>query len=300
MGMLIFRGPRGSGKTTLLLTLLGADYGRHPFDDWRFYGLGMVVEMNDISTLSVGRRGDHRLPRVAESTSEHIQRSDVVGVRAVVTPDTLKALSSPVFPCHRPTAWACPGGISGINGDETNTVLLRQVYDPCDDLPICPRGNRLTEVLRPTLLLSSFQVIEVLNTDSSHGVPRELFGYLVDIVLPRPRSPQPAFTPRFAASDARADIPGLRTVFVAVGVNQQLVDPDVHRKRASISRRGIWNPNPQRSPTIAKCTTLEQSGSRFAEPMVQASMRFEGNNDRAALNKAGDLEYIIEGALAFL
>jgi len=59
--MLIFRGPRGAGKTTLLLTLLGADYGRHPFDDWRFYGLGMPDRLRLPSLLNVLRR-----PKVAE------------------------------------------------------------------------------------------------------------------------------------------------------------------------------------------------------------------------------------------
>ena len=42
----------------------------------------MVAENCDISARL--RLGDHRLPRVTESTSEYVQRTDMVGIRAVL------------------------------------------------------------------------------------------------------------------------------------------------------------------------------------------------------------------------
>ena len=60
----------------------------------------MLLQRAMVSVFFARRRRDHRLLRVTESTSEYIQCSNMVCIRTVVAPGTLKVLSSPVFGCQ--------------------------------------------------------------------------------------------------------------------------------------------------------------------------------------------------------
>ena len=129
------------------------------------------------------RLRDHRLLRVTESASENIHSADVIGIVAVVALNALEYLSSPVFPSNRPTAWACPGGVSGIHSYKTNTVLLSQHRNPCHDLPVCPRCYRFTEIFRTIFLLAFFKILKTFNPKSPYRSPREPFKDSINIIL---------------------------------------------------------------------------------------------------------------------
>jgi hypothetical protein len=81
------------------------------------------------------------------STNEYIHCTNVICICGKSAVHAAKVLAHPAFLRHRLAKRTYAGGISEINGDKTNTVLLRQHLDPCNDLPVCPRGDCLAEIL---------------------------------------------------------------------------------------------------------------------------------------------------------
>lgn len=253
---------------------------------------------NNYDFLTARTRRDHRLLRVAESAGEHVQSADVVGVGAVVAvgTDASERLSSPVFLRHQSTAWACPGGVSGVDRHKTNTVLLSQHFDPCNSLPICPWGDRLAEFLASAGFLSFLQVLEIFDTKDSKSAPRQLLNLVIDIVHAGSGSTEPALASRLASPDPGADSLEVRPVSDAVGIYQQLIDSDVDSKRLTRFCVKFRNPDPERCVVVPERAPLKELCSRLGKPMVEPGMRLKWNDDRISLGESGDLENVVERA----
>jgi len=243
--------------------------------------------------------GDHRLPRVTKSTSENIPGADEIGIRAVVATATPETLSSPVFLSHRPTAGACPGGVSGIDGDKTNTVLLGQHCNPCERLPVCPRGHSLAELFTSTGFFAGLHVLEVFDSQGLDRLPREFFDHLIKVVLSCATGAQASFAPRLTPANTGTNSFSLQPIFVSIGVHKELMDANVHGKRLpTLLYRQVRNSYPEGGPRVSQSTSLKEFCTGFGQPEVKALMALEGNDDGIALGEAGDFENVVEGALA--
>ncbi len=252
----------------------------------------MVVKMHDILTFK--QLGNHRQPRVFQGANENVLCSNKVGIRAVVASDTQKVLSPSVFLCHRSTAWTFLGGISGINSNKTNTVLFCQLFDPCYHLPICPRGYCFTKSLPPVGSLAQFEVFQVLDSQNTKRIPRELLGNPVDVITTCSRSPESAIATRLTTTDPSTNGLGLLAVLLAFGIYKQLVEAYIHGQDLAMLLLLLWNFNPKSSPTISECTALKDFGALFVEPIIEALMAFERDNNRFAFDKPRDFQYIIK------
>jgi hypothetical protein len=168
------------------------------------------------TSIVAGRVGDHRLPTVAASPCETVQRANHVGIVAVVAPKAPEHLSPPVFPRRRPTARACSGGVSRIVADRQHTVLLRQLLDPRQRLPICPRGDHPAEIFGTIFLLTVLDPVQSLMADDANGIPRQPADFLVDVLVSRPPRTELALAARSAAAHAGHHLLHLRSVTVAI------------------------------------------------------------------------------------
>jgi hypothetical protein len=123
----------------------------------------MVVKKHSFSTCGLAP-GDHRLPRIGQSSSENVLCSDEIGVCTVTAAHTDEVLSSSTFFRHLSTGRTCSGGVSRIDRYQKNTVLLSQHIDPFNDLPISPRGDCLAKTFASTGLLTQLQIFQSLDT----------------------------------------------------------------------------------------------------------------------------------------
>ena len=260
----------------------------------------MVAKMCDIlASFFAWRRRDHRLLRVTESASEHVQRSDMVGVPSVVARDALKALSSSVFGRHQSTLRACAGRVARIDFNKTNTVLLCELLDPRKRVPICPWRGRLAKFLAAVFLLAGLQSVQILHANDGQAIPGQLLNRPVDVALTRrPSAPLPLAS-GLTMPDALTDSLDLGSVVRPLGINQQLVDADVYGElRTAFPWLGVWNLDPQRSPSIAEFASLEELRSRLAEPVQQSLVSLEWNDYRITLNESRNLQCIVEAPVA--
>lgn len=230
------------------------------------------------------------------STNEHIHCTDVICICGKPAVHAAKVLCSPTFFRHRFAERTCSGGISGIDSNKTNTVLLRQTFDPCDDLPVCPRSDCFAKTLTSAGAFAQFQVLQSFDAKAAQDVPGESFHLPVNVVLPGPGSTKPALTARFAATYPSADLLGIQAVLVPVGVDKEFVDSDVNAECSTCLGLGVGQLDPERGPSIAKRTALEQIGARLTKPMVESPMALERNDDGFALDQPRNLEHVVEGA----
>ena len=197
-----------------------------------------------------------------------------------------------------------PGGIPGIVGDDENTVLLGQHIDPLYRLPVCPGGHCLPEILSAALLLAALQVLQVLPSDDRDFGPWEFLHFPVDVVFPGAAGTEPALASGLRATDAVADGLRLGAVDRPVGIDQEFVLPDVHGQDFSFQDPfaggfGVRNSDPKRRPSVAKRAALEKFRAGLGEPMVEALVGLERDDNGLALLEDGDLEDEIERALTW-
>ena len=236
-----------------------------------------------------------------ESTIESIQCSDEVGVRTVVALDTSKGLSFPVFLGYPPTVRACPGGIARVVGDEENTVLLGQLVNPLDCLPVCPGGHGLPETFTSTFFLSFLHASKIFSSDHCKLIPRKSFDFGVDEVLSSSSGSKPPSAPWSAATDSLANSFKSLAVPSIVGIDEKLIVADIYSQYLSFEyfiRRNLvyGDSDPKGQQIVPKGTALKELCSRFIEPVAKSLMRLERNYDRSTPNEAGDLEDVIEGS----
>ena len=260
----------------------------------------MVAKMCDIlASFFAWRRRDHRLLRVTESASEHVQRSDMVGVPSVVTRDALKALSSSVFGRHQSTLRACPGRVTRIDFNKTNTVLLCELLDPRKRVPICPWRGRLAKFLAAVFLLAGLQAIQVLHADDGHPIPGKLLNHAVDVALASNPRPALALAAGLTTPDTLADGLNLSPVVRSLGIDQKLADPNVNGElHAALPRFLVGKINPKAGPSFSKFTALEEPRAGLAEPVQQPLVGLKWNNYGLALSQTRDLQNMIEATVS--
>ena len=234
------------------------------------------------------------------STNEHIYCTGVVCICSKAAAHAAEVLAHPAFFRHRFAERTCPGGISGIDSDKQNTVLLRQHLDPCDDLPIGPRGDSLAKGLSSAGLLAQLHVFQILDTEATKSSPRQSLHLPVDVVFARPGSAESSLALGLATPNPSTDSLDFNAVPVSVGVDEQLVDPNVDAENISHLRLLICYLNPESSPTIPKRAALEQFGPRLFQPVVEPLVTPERDDYGLALDQTRDLEHIVEGAFARL
>ena len=247
----------------------------------------------------IGRQpSDHRLLGIGKSTNEYIDCSDVIGIRAVVTTDTIKQLSSPTVLGHRSTSRTCSGSVLRIDSHKTNTVLLSQTRQPCYSLPNSPRCHRLTETLRPCRGLSSLDSPKVFNPKRPQRIPGKLLDRLVDVVLPCPGGTETTLTLGLSSPNSLTNGPDSKTVLGSIGINDQFVDPKVNPKSLAGLDGQVGQFNPEGSPRVSQDTTLEQFGPWFPKPVVKPLVPLERDHDRFPRGQSRDFENVIKGTLA--
>jgi hypothetical protein len=176
---------------------------------------------------------DHRLLGIGMSPDKHIYCTDVICICGKSAVHAAKMLTHPTFLRHRFAEWACSGGISGIDGNKTNTVLLRQHLDPCNNLPIRPRGDSFAKTLSSAGSLAQLQIIQIFYTEASKGGPRKPFHLPVDIIFARPRGAETTLTFGLASTNPGTDSLDFSAILLAGRIDEQLVDPNIDTKLAT-------------------------------------------------------------------
>ena len=232
------------------------------------------------------------------STNEHIHCTDVVCICGKTAAHAAKVLSRPTFLRRRFAERTGSGGISGIDSNKTNTVLLRQHLDPCDSLPVCPRGDCLAKRLSSAELLAQLQVLQILNTEAPKSSPRQPPHLPVNVVFTCSRGTKTALAAGLTPAHASADGLDLGAVPVSVGVDEEFIDANIDSERHAWFWVGIGCLDPESSPAIAERATLKQLGSGLVKPMGQVLVALERDDDGLALDQPGDLENVVEDTFA--
>jgi len=258
------------------------------------------INSNMISlTHNAKRLRDHTLLRITESSIENVQGSDMIGISTVVAPDTLKILSSPVFSCHQPTARTCPGGVSGIHGYKTNTVLLGQLRDPCHDLPVCPWGNRFTEIFRTIFSFTFFQIFKIFNTQNPYRFPGKPFKDLIDVILSLGMCPGSGFAAGLFSLNRLNNFFYARAILSSIRIYNELIKAYVYTQSRAFFHFGGRNFHPDPDPVISQDTALFNFSSWLIEPIIQTFMGLKRDDYGMTLGKTGNFKNIVERALSF-
>lgn len=124
-----------------------------------------------VASSSYGR--DHSLRTVSGGGFlSSIDCTDIIGVRRVVTTDTIKLLSHSIFRVLQSTRGACARGAFGVDEHQTNTVFRCQLFQPCSHLPIAPRSEQLA-VPFSSITFSDLHAGQVFENESLCGLPRQ-------------------------------------------------------------------------------------------------------------------------------
>src|SRR3990167_3784513 len=214
------------------------------------------------------------IPKKQESFSENILRSDCIGICCVATANTYKVLSSSAVLRHRSTTRSrtCSGSISGIYSYKTNTVLLSFMTDPCYCLHICPRCQGSTKSFASVRFLTSFHVVESLNSKNSNFVPWELIQGSPDIVGSLGISSFPTFASRFPTIDFIPNEFEISSIMIPVRSGHQFIYSEINSQNGTCcSKRFIRQFNKKSNLILAQRTALNQTGSWISKPFIKDS-----------------------------
>lgn len=259
----------------------------------------MVVKMHDI--LTSARDGDHRLPPISDGTCEDIRASDKVGVGSVVAPTAQKPLAIPVCFIHRSTQRAAAGGVSGVYADSTNTVLLRELFDPCFHLPRCPRGHRLPKRLASVLAFSGLYPGQVLNRYGLDLIPRQLLYRPVYVVGALRACALLCLAAGFLSGNFLAKFLHVRADRRSVGACEQLVDTHINTQFRSRGLQGrVGDINVDGNPPVAQGAPLLNGRTRHAQPVIGPLVRLDRDDNAISFNQTCDSHRKVKGAREFV
>ena len=88
-------------------------------------------------------------PQIDQSTGENILCAEGIGISCVITGKTQKLLSSSIFFRHRTASETGTRGVSRINLNKQNTVLLGFMFDPGEYPASVSTAPQLYETICP-------------------------------------------------------------------------------------------------------------------------------------------------------